>query len=62
MWTIHVQNGALKGRHGAPDLPSALAVAAVLLREGLTVESIDGPDGMSFDAAALRAMLELSRG
>jgi len=58
MWIIHVLNGSLKGEHIAPDLRVALAVASVLIREGIVVERIDGPDGLTLDARALCAMLD----
>ena len=44
-WTVRVRKGNRDYAHAANELRVALAVACGLLRSGIAVERIDGPEG-----------------
>jgi len=45
VWTIRILKDDRRFAHVANELHAALAVACLLLRRGMVVEEIDGPDG-----------------
>ncbi len=57
-WTIHVRRDEHLVRQPAKDLQAALAAACLLLREGIVVESIEGPDALRITGDAVRSLCE----
>ena len=55
-WTVHIRKGDQRFRHAAAELHRALAVACLLLRDGIEVERIEGPDGLEIDVEAVRPL------
>lgn len=48
-WKICIRRGGKALHHITHDLHAAIAVACLLLRDGITVERIEGPDGEIID-------------
>lgn len=58
VWVIHVREDKRRFEYVNHELHSAIAIACLLLRDGINVESIEGPDGMRLDVDAIRPMCE----
>jgi hypothetical protein len=57
-WKIHILRDGQAFHHEAHSLEAALAVACLLLRDGIGVDRIEGPDGLAISAEALRPLCE----
>ena len=57
-WKIHVRKDGKHIQHLAHDWPAALAVVCLMLRDGIVVERVDGPDGFGMGADALAPLCE----
>lgn len=57
-WTIHIRKDERRFQHEAFGLSDALAVACLLMRDGIEVERIEGPDGMRITADAIRPLCD----
>ena len=57
-WTIHIRKDERLYHYTAEDLAAALAVVALLLPQGITVECIDEPSGFRISEDAIRALCE----
>jgi hypothetical protein len=55
-WTIHIRRNDTHFEHVAQELSSAIAVACLLLRDGIDVDAITGPDGFYLDNDAIRPL------
>jgi hypothetical protein len=55
-WKIHVRRDGKNFQNLAHDLSAALAVAWLLIRDGIEVERIEGPNGFEIRADAVRAL------
>jgi hypothetical protein len=60
-WVIHIRRGTKRFEYTAEELHAALAVASLLLRDGIGllrdgigVERIDGPDGLQLSVDVIR--------
>jgi hypothetical protein len=53
-WVIHIRRGTKRFEYTAEELHAALAVASLLLRDGIGVEQIDGPDGLQLSVDVIR--------
>lgn len=51
---IHIRRGTKRFEYTAEELHAALAVASLLLRDGIGVERIDGPDGLQVSVDVIR--------
>ena len=56
VWTIHILKNHRPIAYAAEELPTALAVASIFLRNGIAVEEIDGPDGITVGAEAIEEL------
>lgn len=59
MWKIHVHKEGQHLQHTALNWRGALAVACILLREGIEIERIEGPEGFEVSARVLRPLCEI---
>jgi hypothetical protein len=55
-WTIHIRRGTQQCAHVTEELNAALAVASLLLRDGIEVEGIDGPHGAQLSVDVIREL------
>ena len=55
-WTIHIRRGAQRYEHVTEELNAALAVASLLLRDGIEVEGVDGPHGAQLSVDVIREL------
>lgn len=53
-WVIHIRRGTKRFEYTAEELHAALAVASLLLRDGIGVERTDGPDGLQLSVDVIR--------
>ena len=58
MWTIDIRKDGQQFQHVAHDLRSALAVACLMLRDGIAVERVVGPEGAEISAETLRSLCD----
>lgn len=57
-WTIHIRKGGRRFQHMAFELSDALAVACLLIHDGIEVEWIEGPDGTRIAADAIQPLCD----
>ena len=55
-WTIQIRKGSERYGHVTEELYAALAVAARLLRDGIEVERIDGPQDAQLSIGVIREL------
>lgn len=58
MWKIHIRKDEKHFQHIAHDWSAALAVVCILIRDGIEVERIEGPDGFEIGARVLRPLCD----
>ena len=56
VWVIRVLKNDRRGTHVVDELNVALAVASICLRDGLVVEEIEGPDGITVCSETVREL------
>jgi hypothetical protein len=53
-WKVHVRRDDQPFQHPAHSFEAALTAACILLKGGITVERIEGPDGFETSAEGIR--------
>ena len=56
VWLIRVLKNDRRGTHLVDECHVALAVAGICLRNGIAVEKIEGPDGVSVAPETIREL------
>jgi len=56
VWIIRILKNDRRGAHAVNELHVALAVASICLRNGIVVEEIEGPDGVTVGSETVQEL------